>query len=94
MNATSHPLTHHTLRTHSHTEALGEVWAALAPAVSAVGSRPAEAYEALGYLQLFAPTHNICAWVQGEGREAGREGGGEGGGGGGRGDGTRNFLVI
>ncbi|KAG2431096.1 hypothetical protein HXX76_009627 [Chlamydomonas incerta] len=42
-------------------EALGEVWAALAPAVSAVGARPAEAYEALGYLQLFAPTHNICA---------------------------------
>lgn len=40
--------------------ALREVWAELRPAVLAVDRRPSEGYEALGYLQLFAPTHNLC----------------------------------
>ncbi|GIL93200.1 hypothetical protein Vretifemale_20642, partial [Volvox reticuliferus] len=40
--------------------ALGEVWCELRPAILAVGRQPCEGYEALGYLQLFAPTHNIC----------------------------------
>ncbi|KAG2489806.1 hypothetical protein HYH03_011755 [Edaphochlamys debaryana] len=48
-------------RRHFEPAALGEVWAELAPAVLAAGHRPAEAYEALGYLQLFAPTHSLCA---------------------------------
>jgi hypothetical protein len=47
--------------------ALGEVWAELRPTICAVGRRPSEGYEALGYLQLFAPTHNICRWGLDEG---------------------------
>ncbi|EFJ46867.1 hypothetical protein VOLCADRAFT_92605 [Volvox carteri f. nagariensis] len=40
--------------------ALGEVWCELRPSILAVDRRPSEGYEALGYLQLFAPTHGMC----------------------------------
>ena len=53
--------------THTHTrwfdpKAVFELWDMLAPAIGTM-TNAAAAYETLGWLALFAPTHSICRCV-------------------------------
>jgi hypothetical protein len=59
---TTHHLNAVLVRTTRYFEpaALFEVWSLLQPSISGVGTSLGDAYEALGWLALFAPTHNIC----------------------------------
>ncbi|KAJ9512829.1 hypothetical protein QJQ45_029019, partial [Haematococcus lacustris] len=41
-------------------EGLLQVWARLQPAIAQVSTDTSVAHEALGWLALFAPTHNVC----------------------------------